>query len=42
VFSTGKTNKFNLEAAIIKGKGKVYFSTVADQNKRAFQVDDDV
>ena len=40
VFSAGKTNKLNLEAAISKGKAKVYFSSCL-KDRKTFQVDDD-
>lgn len=40
VFSVGKTNKFNLDTAIAKGKGKVFYTTVI-KGRKSFQVDDD-
>lgn len=39
VFSTGKTNKFNLDGAIIKGKGKIIYSSVVG-GRKSLQVDD--
>lgn len=39
IFSIGKTNKLNLDGAIIKGKAKIIYSSVV-QNRKSFQVDD--
>lgn len=40
VFSIGKTNKLNLDGAIIKGKGKILYSSII-KNRKSIQVDDD-
>lgn len=40
VFSIGKTNKLNLDGAIIKGKGKILYSSIV-KNRKSIQVDDD-
>lgn len=39
VFTQGKTNKYNLEGAIVKGKAKILYSTVV-KGRTCFQVDD--
>jgi hypothetical protein len=40
VFTIGKTNKLNLDAAIGKAKAKVIYSSVV-KGRSSFQVDDD-
>lgn len=40
IFSRGKTNKLNLDPAIYKGKGRVFFSSCREGKDRSFQVDD--
>lgn len=39
VFTIGKTNKYNLDGAILKGKAKVIYSSII-ANRNCFQVDD--
>lgn len=39
VFTVGKTNKFNLDASISKGKAKIIYSSVI-KGRKSFQVDD--
>ena len=40
VFTIGKTNKLNLDAAISKRKARIIYSSVAT-GRKSFQVDDD-
>lgn len=39
VFSRGKTNKYNLDGAISKGKAKIVYSSVVP-GRKSLQVDD--
>ena len=40
VFSIGKTNKLNLDGAILKRKAKILYSSII-KNRKSIQVDDD-
>lgn len=39
VFSRGKTNKYNLDGAINKGKAKIVYSSIVS-GRKSLQVDD--
>jgi hypothetical protein len=41
VFTVGKTTKYNLDGAILKGKAKILYSTIVT-GRTCFQVDDNV